>query len=122
MSGKCSRPSCYVSQKKKSRWQPEAAKPEKGLRRGIVKWAPPHIEGEDQASHDKHVNWMQQEAKKKDKRYSLVTRKMDLTYSFRREYLTKQPVPLLQLKQKYPFLFHQNEVSKPTLVYLLPEF
>lgn len=26
MSGKCSRPSCYVSQKKKSRWQPEAAK------------------------------------------------------------------------------------------------
>ena len=97
-------------------------KPEKGLRRGIVKWAPPHIEGEDQASHDKHVNWMQQEAKKKDKRYSLVTRKMDLTYSFRREYLTKQPVPLLQLKQKYPFLFHQNEVSKPTLVYLLLEF
>ena len=39
-------------------------KPEKGLRRGIVKWAPPHIEGEDQASHDKHVNWMQQQRKR----------------------------------------------------------
>lgn len=86
-------------------------KPQKGLHRGIVTCAPPDIEGEDQASHDKHVDWIKQEAKKKDKRYSLVTHKIDLTYSFRGEYLTKQPVPLLQLKEKYPFLFNQNEVS-----------
>lgn len=86
-------------------------KSDKQLRRGIVKWAPPHIEGEDQASHDKHVGWMKSESKKKDKRYTMVTRKMDLTYSFRREYLTKEPVPLLQIKAKYPFLFDESEVS-----------
>ena len=37
--------------------------PAKGLRRGIVKWAPPHIEGEDEASH---ATWMHSEWKKKD--------------------------------------------------------
>ena len=85
--------------------------PAKGLRRGIVKWAPPHIEGEDEASHARHVMWMQSEWKKKEKRHSLVTRKMDLTYSFRREYLTKEMVPLLDIKEKYPFLFDEKEVS-----------
>lgn len=49
--------------------------------------------------------------KKKEKRHSLVTRKMDLTYSFRREYLTKEMVPLLDIKEKYPFLFDEKEVS-----------
>ena len=85
--------------------------PAKGLRRGIVKWAPPHIEGEDEASHARHVTWMHSEWKKKEKRHSLVTRKMDLTYSFRREYLTKEMVPLLDIKEKYPFLFDEKEVS-----------
>ncbi|XP_073250654.1 uncharacterized protein [Porites lutea] len=84
--------------------------PAKGLRRGIVKWAPPHIEGEDEASHARHVTWMHSEWKKKEKRHSLVTRKMDLTYSFRREYLTKEMVPLLDIKEKYPFLFDEKEV------------
>lgn len=41
--------------------------PAKGLRRGIVKWAPPHIEGEDEASHARNVTWMHSEWKKKEK-------------------------------------------------------
>ena len=57
-------------------------KPGKAIRRGIVKWPPPHIEGEDQTSHNKHVIWLQQEFKKRDKRYNLVSHKMELTYSF----------------------------------------
>ena len=36
---------------------------------------------------------------------------MDLTYSFRREYLTNEMVPLLDIKEKYPFLFNEKEVS-----------
>lgn len=88
--------------------QPKSAK---AVRRGIVKWAPPHIDGEDQASHDKHVTWLRTESKKRDgKRYDLISRKMDVTYSFRREYLTKNAVLLLQVKEKYPFLFDQQEV------------
>ena len=85
-------------------------KSEKGLRRGVATWDPPHIEWEGQASHEKHINWMQQQAKKRQ--YIPWThKKMNLTFSLRREYLIKQLVPILQLKEKYPFLNNPNEVS-----------
>ena len=37
---------------------------------------------------------------------------MNVTFSLRREYLIKQLVPILQLKEKYQFLNNPNEVSR----------
>lgn len=87
----------------------------KAIKRGIVKWTPLHIEGEDQISHDKNIIWLQHEFKKRDKRYKLVSRKMELTYSFHRDYLRKNPVLLFQFEEKYPFLFDQQEVNNQGL-------
>ena len=59
------------------------------VRRGIVNWEPPAIDGEDEQSSKAHTSWMQKEKKKKQWNISLMEKKMELTYSFRRRMLNE---------------------------------
>jgi hypothetical protein len=81
------------------------------LRRGIVNWAPPAVDGEDEASCRAHVAWMQKEKKKRQYNKVLVGKKMELTYSFRRQMINEQKHLLKDIQEKYPFLFERNQVN-----------
>ncbi|CAB4011853.1 Hypothetical predicted protein, partial [Paramuricea clavata] len=58
------------------------------VRRGIVNWAPPTIDGEDEASCRAHIVWMQKERKKRQHNQDL------------------------DIREKYPFFFEKNQ-EKP---------
>ena len=83
----------------------------KAVRRGIVNWAPPAIAGEDDASCRSHVAWMQKEKKKRQHNQDLVSKKMELTFSFRRQMINGQKHLLKDIRIQYPFLFEKNHVS-----------
>lgn len=80
------------------------------VRRGIVNWAPPATEGEDEASCKAHVTWMKKEYKKRQPNQSVVDKKMELTYSFRRKMINEKKHLLVDIEETYPFLFENNQV------------
>ena len=80
------------------------------VQRGIVNWAPPAIDGEDETSCKAHMRWMQKEKKKRQYNHTLVGKKMDLTYSFRRQMINGKKHMLKDIEGKYPFLFEQKQV------------
>jgi hypothetical protein len=89
------------------------------VRRGIVNWAPPAIEGEDETSCRAHIVWMKKEKKKRQPNQAVVTKKMELTYSFRRQMLNEQKCLLKDIGEKYPFLFEINQVCPVCDAWLL---
>ena len=80
------------------------------VRRGIVNWAPPATEGEDEVSCKAHVTWMKKEYKKRQPNQSVVDKKMELTYSFRRKMINEKKHLLVDIEETYPFLFEKNQV------------
>ena len=55
------------------------------VRRGIVNWAPPATDGKDETSCKAHISWLRKECKKRQPNQSIVDKKMELTFSFRRK-------------------------------------
>ncbi len=80
------------------------------VKRGIVNWEPPAIDGEDGHSSKAHIAWMQKERKKKTCNAPLVEKKMHLTFSFRRKMMNEGHHSLKDIKEKYPFLFQREQV------------
>lgn len=88
------------------------------VRRGIVNWAPPAVDGEDDQSSKAHIAWMQKERRKKNFNVELVEKKMDLTFSFRRKMINEGHHSLKSIKQMYPFLFEREEVCSIVSCYM----
>ena len=80
------------------------------VRRGIVNWEPPAVDGEDDQSSKAHVVWMQKERRKKNWNVGLVEKKMDLTFSYRRKMINEGQHSLKKIKEIYPFLFEREQV------------
>ena len=80
------------------------------VRRGIVNWEPPAVDGEDDQSSKAHIAWMQKERKKKTCNVALVESKMDLTFSYRRKMINEGHHSLKKIKEKYSFLFEREQV------------
>ena len=94
------------------------------VKRGIVNWEPPAIDGEDSHSSKAHIAWMQKERKKKTCNAPLVEKKMHLTFSFRRPpfpkgYKRKVPISFSEGTGIYGFLFTNMQLNNP---FLLLEF
>lgn len=79
--------------------------PTSKVKRGIINWEPPEVEGEDKISIKMHIEWMQKEYKKRDPNMHLVYDKMARTYFSRRKDINNNSLTLQQIKEKYPFLF-----------------
>ena len=73
------------------------------VRRGIVNWAPHATDGEDETSCKVHISWMKKEYKKRQPNQSIVDKKMELTYSFRRKMINEKNHLLVDIKEIYPF-------------------
>ena len=80
------------------------------IRPGIVNWAPPTVDGEDDQSSKAHIAWMQKERKKKNCNVDLVEKKMELTFSYRRKMINEEHHSLKSIKQMYPFLFKREQI------------
>ena len=74
-------------------------------------WEPPPIQGENEDSNQVNIRALKQGFKKKNLDQELVKEKMDLTFSFKRKYLNMGRHPISEIKQEYPFLFDEVEVS-----------
>ncbi|XP_046842756.1 uncharacterized protein LOC124436825 isoform X2 [Xenia sp. Carnegie-2017] len=81
------------------------------VRRGIVNWAPPPIDGEDNVCSQAHVSWMKKELKRKQPNLTLVNKKMELTYSFRRRMINEEKHLLKDIMEQYPFLFKKAHLK-----------
>ena len=79
------------------------------VRRGIINWEPPHIDGEDELSSNLHMEWMQK-YKKRDPNMNLVYDKMARTYASRRRYINESSPTIEEIKKTYPFLFDPQQV------------
>lgn len=80
------------------------------LLRGIVNWEPPAIDGEDEHSSRAHIAWMKKEKKKKNFSNALVSKKMELTFAYRRKMINKGDLSLRSIKEEFPFLFELDQV------------
>ena len=53
---------------------------------------------------------MKKEYKKRQPNQSVVDKKMELTYSFRRKMINEKKHLLVDIEETYPFLFEKNQV------------
>lgn len=109
-----------LARKRKSNDESTRSPKVPALQRGIVSWEPPAVDGEDEQSCQAHVAWMQKEWKKKQHNIALVNKRMELTYSFRRQMLNSGKHLLKDVKAKYPFIFVRDQVSPNTLLTITP--
>lgn len=89
---------------------PRSPKVRAVVQRGIVNWAPPPLDGEDESTAKAHITWMKKEKKKRQYNEAIVEKKMQLTFSFRRGKLNQEKIPLKDIREMYPFLFERNQV------------
>ncbi|XP_046864009.1 uncharacterized protein LOC124457887 [Xenia sp. Carnegie-2017] len=90
---------------------PAATKIRAAVRRGIVNWAPPPIDGKDDVCSQANVSWMKKELKRKQPNLTLVNKKMELTYSFRRRMINEEKHLLKDIMEQYPFLFKKAHLK-----------
>lgn len=86
------------------------AKVKKQLQRGIVHWQPPSQCGENEESHNVRKTWLQKQWHKLTKDKSEISKRMDLTYPFRRIYINEEKRPIKDVREEYPWLFDEEEV------------
>jgi len=81
-------------------------------KKGEINWQPNYPEGEDEASVDRHIEFMLKESKKSPhcQESVVVSSKMDITFAARRQIINaKCPIP--QLRDRYPLLFSKNQIT-----------
>lgn len=81
-------------------------------KKGEINWQPNYPEGEDEASVDRHIEFMLKESKKSPHCQDsvVVSSKMDITFAARRQMINaKCPIP--QLRDRYPLLFSKNQIT-----------
>ncbi len=76
---------------------------------GMKNYLPARASSEDDGSIDVHMKWLQNEFFKKRPDYAEVTNRLELTMGDRRNDMVEK-VETAQLKEKYPWLFTEDEV------------
>ena len=79
------------------------------LRRGGINWEPPYPEGEDEASLQKHKEFLQNEWVRRCPDKEKIKKRMALTFPDRRRRMN-QKISLVELRAEYPALFHFDQV------------
>lgn len=110
-----------VNSGKRSRSNPEASPSRANIkrpRRGEVNFLPNLPQGHTEESLEAQRLAMVEECKKTDRDMSLINRSMQSTFALRRDEMVKTEPPIADLKERWPALFTEAQVSQ--ILLLLP--
>lgn len=77
---------------------------------GMANYLPSRPDSEDDASIKIHLEWMQQEEKKKKPNYQRVEEAMVATFADRRKLIVTDAATVQKVREVYPWLFKEDEV------------
>lgn len=86
------------------------------LQWGMANYLPSRRASEDDASIELHVEWMQQESRKKKPNYQRVGESLMATFADRRRWVVTQGALASEVGEKYPWIFKEDEVCFPSFV------
>ena len=119
-------PVVLARKRKSTDGSPRSPKVRAAMQRGIVNWAPPALDGEDETTCKAHITWMKKERRKRQlANQTIVGKKMELTFSFRRKMINQEKLLLKSIQEMYPFLFERKQVCSSyiqNLTLSLPDF
>ncbi len=85
----------------------------KRMRRGEVNFQPNVVPvGETPHTLEKAVEALQTYYHRRDQKVEYINSKMNVTFALRRKFLNEDTPPVTRMKEVYPFLFENDQVSK----------
>lgn len=84
---------------------------------GVKNYLPENFPSEDDSSHQRHIKVLKLEENKKIRDVNKISQCMMLTFPQRRQKIVTESVSLFEVKEMYPILFDETEVSLCLCIY-----
>lgn len=86
---------------------------------GVKNYLPENLPSEDDSSHQRHIEVLKLEENKEIRDINKINQCMKLTFPQRRQKIVTESISLSEVKEMYPILFDETEVSLYAIMHVL---